>query len=406
MAQLAIKGGKPVKGSIGAYAAWPVSTEEMERAAVEALDSGVWGTLGPKSAEFAEKYAEYTDCAYCLPVTNGTESLQVVLRALEVGRGDEVIVPPYTFSGTIAAVIMCGAAPVFADIDPGTYNISPKDIERVITDKTKAIIGVHLGGRPFDIDAVSKIAKERGLFLIEDAAHAHGSMWRGKKAGSFGDAGSFSFQASKNLPGGEAGAVTTNDRGLYEKMWSIHNNGRGWGERGYCHPFLGTNLRMGEWQAAVLLEGLKRLEADIGTRMRNAAMLDEAFKDCPFLEVMEKSPNETKNSLHMYTFKYIKEGLGDIPRHKFIEALAAENTCAPSSGYSLPIYDMHIFKGDEYKKITGREFESPKAYMAENEKAAHEEGMWLYQSSLLGSAADTEAIIESVDKIYKNKDEL
>jgi len=406
MGFLAINGGAPVKENIGSYAKWPVGNEKIAESAIDVLNSGIWGTLGPKCAEFAEKYAKYTQSGYCLPVLNGTVSLELILRALEIGRGDEVIVPPYTFSATISAVIITGAMPVFADIDPDTYTISPESAEKFVTSKTKAIIGVHLGGNVFDVDKITAVAKKHGLYIIEDAAHAHGSEWSGKRVGSLGDAGAFSFQETKNLPSGEGGAVTTSSRDLYERLWSVHNNGRAFGEHGYFHPVLGTNARMGEWQAAMLLGGLERLDNDIIRRTENAEYLDKEFKAFPFLEPMKKNINETRNSCHLYVFKYKKDGLDDIPRGIFMDALNAENVCIASAGYSSPIYETDMMYNGEFKKITGRKFTNPKDHMPNNETAAYFEGMWIYHSYLLGEKSDMDKILEAMEKIYRHRDEL
>ena len=406
MGSLAINGGKPVKAAIGGYAAWPPGNEDMAKEAAAVLNSGVWGTLGPKCGEFAEKYAAYTQSGHCLPVPNGTVSLELILRALEIGRGDEVIVPPYTFTATVSAVAYTGAVPVFADIDPDTYTIDAGCAERMVTDKTRAIIGVHLGGRPYDADKMDALAKKHGLALIEDAAHAQGSEWAGRRVGSLGTAGSFSFQESKNLPSGEGGAITTSDDKLYEKLWSLHNNGRSFGNTGYLHPNLGTNARMGEWQAAILLEGLKRLDANIEKRSANADYLDSQIGAFPFLEPMKKNAKETRNSYHLYTLKYKKEGLENIPREAFVEALGAENVCSICCGYSAPIYELRMLYADDFKKATGHSFQNPKESMPNNETAAYLEGMWMYQSSLLGEKSDMDAILAAIEKIYKNKDEL
>ena len=406
MSFLAINGGAPVKDKIGGYAKWPVGSEKKAKKAIDVLNSGTWGTLGPKCGEFAQKYADYTQSKYCLPVTNGTVSLELILRALEIGRGDEVIVPPYTFTATVSAVIMTGAMPVFADIDPDTYTISPESAEFVVTSRTKAIIGVYPGGKPFDIDKINAAAKKYNLFVIEDAAQAHGSEWAGKRTGSLCGAGSFSFQESKNLPSGEGGAITTNDKDLYEKLWSVHNNGRAFGEYGYFHPVLGTNARIGEWQAAILCEGLERLDADITRRTENADYLDKNLKVFPFLEPIKKNIKETRNSYHLYLFKYKKDNLDDISRDLFIDALNAENVCAISSGYSSPIYETGIMYGNDFRKNTGREFINPKNNLPNNETAAYCEGMWIFHSLLLGEKSDMNKILEAIDKIYRHKDEL
>ncbi|MCL1792540.1 MAG: DegT/DnrJ/EryC1/StrS family aminotransferase [Oscillospiraceae bacterium] len=408
MAKLAISGGIPVKSRLGDYSTWPVADEKMVESLIEVAKSGIWGTLGPKCEEFSKKYAEYTQSGYCIPVTSGTVGLELILKGLGIGRGDEVIVPPYTFAATVSAVVMAGAFPVFADIDPDSYTLSPEDAENAVTEKTKAIIGVHLGGRVFDADKLASVAKKHNLYLIEDAAHAQGSEWREKRAGSLGDAASFSFQNSKNLPAGEAGAVTSGKREIYEKIWSIHNNGRTCGELELFSPFssVGTNARITEWQAAVLCAGLGRLDADILRRMQNADYLDRGLAAFPFLEPMKKDVKITRNSYHLYAFKYKKEGLCEISREKFVNAMNAENVCVASEGYCLPIYEMQMMYGGEFKRFTGRDFANPKQNLPNNELAAHFEGAWICHSSLLGEKSDMDAIFEAIEKIYRNKNEL
>lgn len=406
MSGLAVMGGAPVKPEIGSYAVWPRGTKKEEDSMKRVLHSESWGTLGPENDRFSKKYSDYCQSRFCLPVTNGTVSLELILRALNIGRGDDVIIPPYTFCATVSAVIMVGAMPVFVDIDPKTYTLDPERLEEAITGRTRAIIGVHLGGRPFDVDRIAAIAKKHNLPLIEDAAHAHGSEWNHKRAGSLADVASFSFQASKNLSSGEGGAITTDNEALYQKLWGLHHNGRAFGEYGYDHPYLGTNARLAEWQAALLCDGLERLDDDISRRMDNAAYLDVLLRRFSFLELMHRDDRITRNGLHLYSFKYKKEGLYGIPRKTFLRALNAENVCRADDGYSQPVYEMEMMYGDEFKRVTGRAFKNPKDLLPENEKAAYQEGAWFYHSTLLGTHADMDAIAEAVEKIFANADEL
>lgn len=399
MSKPAILGGKPILQTRPEFLRWPTGGDLEKEALVRTLRSGVWGTLGAENAAFSRRYADYCGVKHALAVLNGTVSLELIFRALGIGYGDEVIVPPYTFTASVHAIVMAGAMPVFADIDPNTYTICPESVKSKITGRTRAILGVHLGGRPFDADALGKIASEHGLYLIEDAAHAHGSEWRGRRAGSLGVAGSFSFQASKNISCGEGGAITTNDTALYERLWGMHHNGRAFGDGGYNHPLLGTDARLAEWQCAVLCARMERIDRDIELRMHNAHRLDEALGKLPYIEVMAQDPRITRNALHLYVFKYKAQALGGLSRDMFIRAVEAENVCMPATGYCDPIYDMEMLYTDDFNRMTGRKFENPKATLPNNERAAHEEGCWLYHSSLLGTDADTDRIVEAFERV-------
>lgn len=405
--KLACLGGTPVCLESPETLRWPTGGELEREALLRVLASGTWGTLGPENAAFSEEYAKYCHARYALPVLNGTVSLELLLRALGIGRGDEVIVPPYTFTASVTAIALVGAMPVFADIDPDTYTISPESTEAAITERTRAIIGVHLGGRPFDVDAIKAIADRHGLHLIEDAAHAHGSEWQGRRVGSLGTAGSFSFQASKNISCGEGGAITTNDEALYQRLWGIHHNGRKYGEYGYDHPYLGTDARLAEWQCAMLRARMARLDADIDRRMDSARYLDEQLAQFPFFRAMKPDQRITRNGLHLYSFKYLEEGLKGLSRSVFLKALAAENVCMAADGYSQPIYELEFLRTAAFEKAAGCAFIPPKPEtMPHNERAAKKEGAWLYHSSLLGERRDIDKIIEAFAKIQQQADEL
>jgi dTDP-4-amino-4,6-dideoxygalactose transaminase len=357
--------------------------------------------------KFAKRYAAYCDAKYAVATTNGTVSLEVILRALNIGRGDEVILPPYTFTATASAITFVGATPVFADIDENTYNIDPANIEQHISPQTKAIIVVHLGGRPCDMDTIMEIARKHKLYVIEDASHAHGSEWKGKKVGSIGDAGFFSFQASKNLCCGEGGAVTTNNEELYKSIWSVHNCGRSYDNSiWYQHPILGTNARMAEWQAVILDVQLNKLDSEIQERMTNAKYLTQRLKETGFIDVMHEDPNITKNSYHLYVFKYKSERCRGIHRDLFVKALQAEGIWLCATGYSLPIYKMAFLDTDAFRKATGSSISYKDISLPNNDRAAYEEGAWLYHTALLGGKEDIDDIVDAMMKIYKHADDL
>ena len=310
MSKLAIKGGKPLIEK--SFPSWPQASEREANQLKKVLDSGRWGLLGSEVMEFTKRYAAYSDAKYAVATSNGTVSLELILRSLNIGRGDEVIIPSYTFVATASAVTFVGAAPIFADIDENTYTIDPKSMEEQITPNTKAIIAVHVGGRPCDMDEILKIAKKHGLYIIEDAAQAHGSEWKGTRVGSIGDAGAFSFQASKNLSCGEGGVVTTNNEDLYHTIWSIHHCGRENGnDSAYNHPILGTDARMAEWQAAILNVQMDRLDADTEKRMANAKYLTDKLQGLDFIETLYEDPRITRNSYHVLSLSTKREDVKD-----------------------------------------------------------------------------------------------
>ncbi|MEM3046659.1 MAG: DegT/DnrJ/EryC1/StrS family aminotransferase, partial [Candidatus Bathyarchaeia archaeon] len=209
MAKLALKGGEPVRRT--PFPKWPIWDERELRGLREVLESGVWGIGGRKQKEFEERFAAYQDAAYGVTVPGGTAALEVALRAAGIGAGDEVIIPAYTFVATASAILAVNALPVFADVEPDTYTLDVASAERLVTPRTKAVIPVHIAGRPTDMDAVMELAARHRLTVIEDACQAWGAQWRGRGVGSIGHLGCFSFQSSKNITCGEGGIVLTND---------------------------------------------------------------------------------------------------------------------------------------------------------------------------------------------------
>lgn len=261
--------------------------EEVLAAVSDVLDSQVC-ILGPKVEELEERVAALSDCKYGIGVSSGTDAILAALMALEIGAGDEVIVPAFTFFATAGCVSRTGATPVFVDIDPRTYNMDPLLLERAITPRTKAIIPVHLFGQMCDMDPILEIARPHKLWVIEDAAQAISATYKGRKAGSIGDVGCLSFYPTKNLGGaGDGGMLVTNDADLREKLVVMRNHGM---EPKYYHRLVGGNFRLDPLQAAILLVKLPHLEQWSEARRSNAAIYDEAFAGrsigCPWI-----SPN-------------------------------------------------------------------------------------------------------------------
>jgi len=399
--KLAINGGTRTRTT--GFPKWPVYDKREEEALRKVLKSREWGTLGPFVEAFEKKFSRYTGVKEAVAVCNGTVSLEIILRALDIGYGDEVIVPAYTFVATASAVLMVNAVPVFADIHPSSNCIDPDKIEKHITDNTRAVIPVHMAGTPADMDRIGKIAEKSGLAVIEDAAQAHGSEWKGRKAGSLGIAGSFSFQSSKNITAGEGGIITTNDEGVAGACWSIHNAGRKKGEEWYKHYELSGNYRMTEWQAAVLSIQLDRLDNQIGIREDNASYLNSRLKQIPGIEIFEDDPRVTKNTRHLYMFNYIKKEFKGIKKEIFIDALKAEGI--PASGGYVPLYRQPLFRQERVIKRLGGNVDYSSVVLPQTEKAA-DQTVWLGQNMLLGSHGDMDDIAEAIIKISDNVDEL
>lgn len=258
------------------------------------LESGILAQ-GETVARFEDRFAEYVGTDYGVAVSNGTTGLHAALAALGVGEGDEVITTPFSFIATATSILMQRARPVFCDIDSKTYNIDPKRIEDAITERTKAIIVVHLYGLPCDMNPIMEIAEERGLVVVEDACQAHGAEYHGRRAGSIGDIGVFSFYPTKNMTTGEGGMITTSDPEVAERARMIRNHGQS--ER-YVHPILGYNYRMTNLAAAIGLSQLKRIDHFNEKRRENAKYYDENLNlEAPIV------PDGCKHVYHQYTIQ-------------------------------------------------------------------------------------------------------
>lgn len=392
MATLALLGGQPVRRK--PFACWPVFDDSERQAVLEVLESRAWGGYNPKVAEFEQRFATFHDARFGIAAANGTVTLETALAAAGIQPGDEVIVPPITFVATAAAVLRAGAVPVFADIDPVTYNLAPQRFAEAITPRTRAVIPVHFGGHPADLDAILQTAAKHGLVVIEDAAHAHGACWRGRKVGSFGHFGSFSFQQSKTMTAGEGGILLTSDAELAERARSVSNHGRRTGGAWYEHVRLGTNCRLTGWQAAVLMAQLARLPGQLEKRARNAAILGEKLGAAGFLAPPAVDERVTVHGFYLYILRLDPTALPGLSRDLLVEALAAEGIPG-ASGYPHPVYGNKLFDAYPHRGIPCPEAERFCC-----------ECFWVSHEIMLADEPDLDDFVRAIVKIRDSAAEL
>ena len=406
--RLAICGGKAVRTA--PFPAWPIYGKSEEEALLRVLHSGKWGRQDGKEVEaFERKFAEYHGVPYAVAVVNGTVSLRIALMAAGIQAGDEVIVPPYTFLATASAVVEANATPIFADLEPDTYNIDPAAIERAITPRTRAIIPVHFAGLPADMDAIMAIAKKHNLIVIEDAAHAHGAEYKGRRVGSIGHMSSFSFQSSKNLCSGEGGIILSRDKDLFEQCKSMQNCGRVPGGAWYEHHVICGNYRLSEFQGAVLNAQFERLDEQIRHREEMGQYLDGKLSRVPGIAPQNRGRYAVRHGYHLFSFRYDEKVFG-APRSAFIKALAAEGVPA-AEGYVIPLHKQRLFVDKAFGPYTaclqarpGIDFGNLPLPVCN--RASASEGAWMYQALLLGSKADMDDIAAAFEKVYENRAEL
>ena len=404
--KLAILGGE--RAHQGGWPGWPIwDKDQDEERVLKVLRSGVWSRRGVV-AEFEKKYAALMGTKRCLGTTNGTNALFTALSALDIGAGDEVLVGPYTFVATVDAILLVGALPVFVDTDRETFTVDPKSIEERITENTRAILPIHILGLPADMDKITAVAKKHDLRIVEDACQAWMAEVRGKKVGSIGDLGCFSFQNSKNFTCGEGGAVIGDDEDLMDLCCSFHNFGRRYGKMSGGR--LGTKARMAEYQAAILLAQMERLEEQTAHRVENAAYLSSKLEPIPGIVPHKLNPGVTRAAYHLYSFRFLQEQFGGVSRSKFLQALSKEGV--PCSGGYGPLNKQdfleHTFQSKNFKKIySPKQIERAKqmSECPENDRLCTE-AVWFFQSLLLGSRKDMDDIANAIEKIYENRAQL
>ncbi len=358
---------------------WPVATEREMELLREVIDSGQWGGFNEMVPRFERAFAGFQHAKHGISAVNGTVTLETALEVAGVGPGDEVIVPAISFVSTATAVSRVGATPAFVDIEPYTFNMDPARAAAAISPQTRAIIVVHFGGSLARMDRFMQLASERGLILIEDAAHAHGSEWAGRRAGSLGLAGSFSFQNSKVMTSGEGGILLTNDDDFALRAASFVNQGRLPGQGWFHHWTLGTNFRITAFQAAVLLAQLERLPEQVRLRARNAAMLREALADVEGLTFQEVPPEVTAHSYYLLLGRVDAARFG-ITRDEFHRGLGARGV--PST----PFYPHPLYGNPLYRAGGCRVEPCPVS------EACIADAFWLPQRALMGDEETTREI--------------
>jgi perosamine synthetase len=407
----AILGGP--KAHTGPFPEWPVYDQTEEHALLDTLHTGKWyrGT-GKSVGKFEEAYSQLTGSRYCLATANGTAALFTSINTLGVEPGDEVIVPPYTFIATINVVLRQHALPVFVDTDLETFQMDARKVEAAISPRTHAMIPVHLGGSACDLDSLLATAAKHKIPLIEDACQAHLAEWKGRKVGTYGQAGCFSFQASKNLNSGEGGAILCADEDLRERCYAFHNNGSGLKFIGanFSYTSSGVNLRMTEFQGAMLLAQMTRIEAQAKMRTENALYLTSMLKEIPGIAPAKMYDGCTRNAYHLYMFRYDKTRFNNAPRSIFLKALAAEGI--PASGGYSPLNKQPFLKNALASRGYKRLF--PEKVLSEWEDRTHcpvndrlcEEAVWFTQNMLLAPRTAMDQIAGAIQKIQANASAL
>ena len=361
-----------------------------------------------KVIKLEEEVGKRFGVPYAVAMNSGTSALLTALWGLGIGPGDEVIVPDFTFVATASAVLYAGAMPVTVDVSPETYCIDPKLAEAAITPRTKAIIAVHMGGHPADLDALAGVAHKKGIALVEDSSHAHASEWKGRRIGAIGTAGTFSFQASKLMTAGEGGMIISNDDQFERQARSVHDCGRMPGEWFYSHYINGSNYRLSEWQGAVLSVQLTRLDAQTKRRHQNARLLDRLLSDIPGITPQKLDPRCTRNGQYAYIFHVDSKRFAGASTEILIQAMNAEGI--PNQASYPPVHALDVFQNGEYRnRLCGSQATEAHAFLQAQYPITHRaawETIWIPQPALLGDEADMHEIAAAWTKIHEHAKEL
>lgn len=409
--KLAILGGQPVRKN-KTWPEWPYWDDRVLDAVVKTTKSRVWCRIQSASGAvptFEKAFAELTGTKFCVATGSGTQALHTCVEALGIGPGDEVITSPYTDPGTIASILAARALPVLADLDRESYQLDPADVERRITENTKAIMPVHMMGQPAHLERIMAIAKQHNLKVIEDACQAHLAVYQGKQLGSIGNVGCFSFQSSKTIACGEGGAIVGDDEELMDKCYTVHNHGTS--RRGRTEV-IGPKYRMNEFQAAVLLGQLAGVKERFARRNENAAHLTSRLKGFPGAVPQKLYPGTASGSFYLYGMTYHKEHFNDADRSRFLKALSAEGIdLSPyiDRGLHKEPWTTNVLNSRAYQKM----FSSARLKKYRDEldcpncdKVCQEMAMIWASGPLLGTKEDMDDVADAILKVYENRDKL
>ncbi len=407
MTKLAILGGEPVRNE--PYPTWPVFDERDIEAVTAVIKSGRWGGHpypGPQTSEFQHRFAALQGGGYAVAMANGTVTLEVACRAAGIGWGDEVLVPAYTFQATAVAPMAAGAIPVIVDIDPETYCIDPAAAAAAITERTRAIIPVHLGAQMADMDAILTLAERHDLVVIEDAAHAHGARWRDQGAGTLGDFGSFSLQSSKILTTGEGGVLLCRTEDLARHAASIIDCGRN--HDGSEETFtLGANYRLAELQAALANVALDRFEAQSEQREAAADALDAALRDLPGVRPLRRDARHTRRAVYRYVFA-IDPAVFGVTHDVVCTALQAEGIPA-DAGYA-PMHRYPLFQPQRSRlpvpSAFPERFDFDAMRLPVAERAGEREAVWLDEKIFRAGEQGVDEVVQALQKLYAHREAL
>jgi dTDP-4-amino-4,6-dideoxygalactose transaminase len=419
MSVLAIKGGEKTQKK--AWPKWPIVGDKELELIAEVTKSGNWSYNGPMETELRRAWAEYIGVKYAIAVANGTVSLQLAWEALGIGFGDEVIVPGLTWQATAASVADVNAEPVLVDVEEDSWCVDPKAVEAAITPRTKAIAVVHLYGTICNMDAICAIGKKHGIPVVEDSAHQHGSVYKGKKVGAIGAIGSFSLQNSKVFTCGEGGLITTDSIELAEKLDALRNCGRRPVMKEKYENSLGNyvsegnfiqsgNYRMTEFQAAVLLGQMDRLYEQIALRDANAQYLNQRLAEIDGVRPMRREPGTDVQSYFNFAFRYDRNSFIGLPVQVFRDALSKEMDFPFMPCYEplnqcelyAPLTKRRHHLSDEYL----RAIDPKRIRLPVCERAYHETSVCAHHKLLLGSRSDMDLVADAIIKIKKHADEL
>ena len=401
----AVLGGTPIRHTD--YPSWPVwDTHERDGLLAVLERGGWWQGDGTEAATFAAEFAAYHGARFGLALTNGTHTLEAAFAACDIGQGDEVIVPGITFVASASAALAVNATPVLVDIDPDSLCIDPAAAEAAITPRTRSIVAVHVAGAAADLDALTALCERRGLVLIEDCAHAHGTFWRGRGVGSWGQFGSFSMQHSKLMTAGEGGALICSDEHLRDRAWAYADCGRVKGEWFYHHGSYGSNLRMSEWQGTVLRAQLARFPEQNLLRNQNAIALNAALEEIPGIHAPSRDPRMNSQGNYCFVFHYDATQFAGLPLRRFEAALAAEGI---PMGVSYPaLSDLAVFRNRNFGprlRAAAPDVDYSTVHLPKSEAAAAST-VWLQHRLLLADLEDVLDVARAVRRIQANAQQI